>query len=280
MRYSLLGCDNADMRKTATILLFIVVSLATLIAQNPPASKTPAPVPNAPAPKVQGAQPDNSVFKTQKDKVSYAIGLDVGGTLRKQSIEVDPSIFLQGLKDALGDAKPQMSDEEVRATMMQLQADMRARQEAKMKAAAETNKKEGDAFLAANKSKEGVVTLPDGLQYKVLTKGTGPTPAATDTVVCNYRGTLVNGTEFDSSYKRNEPATFPLNGVIKGWTEALQLMPVGSKWQLFIPPDLAYGAGGKGPIGPESTLIFEVELVSIQQKPSLEPKPESKPESK
>ena len=267
------------MRKPATILAIIVASFAILIAQNQPATKPPAP--NAPAPKTQTAQPDNSVFKNQKDKVSYAIGLDVGNTLHKQSIEVDPNIFAQGLKDALAGSKPQMTDEEIRATMTQLQTDLRARQEEKMKQAGETNKKEGDAFLAANKSKEGVVTLPDGLQYKILTPGTGPKPAPGDTVVCNYRGTFINGTEFDSSYKRNQPATFPLGGVIKGWTEALQLMPVGSKWQLVIPPDLAYGESGKGPIGPNTTLVFEVELVSIQQKPSLELKPDTgKPESK
>ena len=241
-----------------------MATAAILAAQGQPASK--APVPNAPAPKTPAAQPDNSVFKNQKDKVSYAIGLDVGGTLRKQSIEVDPDVFIKGLKDALAGSKPQMSDEEIRATMTQLQTDMRARQEAKLKQAGEANKKEGDAFLAANKTKEGVVTLPNGLQYKILTPGTGPKPTLSDTVVCNYKGTFINGTEFDSSYKRNEPATFSLGGVIKGWTEALQLMPVGSKWELFIPPDLAYGATGKGPIGPETTLIFEVELVSIEQK--------------
>ncbi|HLW54286.1 MAG TPA: FKBP-type peptidyl-prolyl cis-trans isomerase [Candidatus Angelobacter sp.] len=252
------------MRKIAAVMLILMATAAILAAQGQPASK--APVPNAPAPKTPAAQPDNSVFKNQKDKVSYAIGLDVGGTLRKQSIEVDPDVFIKGLKDALAGSKPQMSDEEIRATMTQLQTDMRARQEAKLKQAGEANKKEGDAFLAANKTKEGVVTLPNGLQYKILTPGTGPKPTLSDTVVCNYKGTFINGTEFDSSYKRNEPATFSLGGVIKGWTEALQLMPVGSKWELFIPPDLAYGATGKGPIGPETTLIFEVELVSIEQK--------------
>ena len=131
----------------------------------------------------------------------------------------------------------------------------------------ETNKKAGEEFLAANKTKDGVVTLPSGLQYKILTAGTGPKPTLSDSVVCNYKGTLLDNTEFDSSYKRGQPATFPVGGVIKGWTEALQLMPVGSKWQLFIPPDLAYGPRGSGPtIGPSSTLIFEVELISIKGK--------------
>jgi FKBP-type peptidyl-prolyl cis-trans isomerase FklB len=144
---------------------------------------------------------------------------------------------------------------------------MREKQQAKMQVAGDANKKEGEAFLADNKSKEGVVALPSGLQYKVLKEGNGPKPTATDSVVCNYRGTLINGTEFDSSTKHGGPATFPVNGVIKGWTEALQLMPVGSKWQLFVPSDLAYAERGAGAdIGPNATLIFEVELVSIQNK--------------
>ena len=151
--------------------------------------------------------------------------------------------------------------------MTDLQAEMRKKQEEKMKLAGDANQKEGAAFLAANKTKEGVVTTSSGLQYKVLKQGDGPKPTATDSVVCNYRGTLINGTEFDSSYKRGQPATFPVNGVIKGWTEALQLMPTGSKWQLFVPADLAYGARGAGQdIGPNATLIFEVELLSIQAK--------------
>jgi len=206
-------------------------------------------------------------LKDEKDKVSYALGLNMGGNLRSQSIEVDPNIVLQGLKDALAGGKTLLTEEEARATLMQLQTGLRAKQEEKMKQSADANKKEGEAFLASNKSKEGVVTLPSGLQYKVLTEGTGPKPAVSDTVVCNYRGTLINGTEFDSSYKRGQPATFPVNRVIKGWTEALQLMPVGSKWQLFIPSELAYGErGAGGDIGPNATLIFEVEIISIQAK--------------
>jgi FKBP-type peptidyl-prolyl cis-trans isomerase FklB len=186
--------------------------------------------------------------------------------------------------------KTLMTPEEAQAALMEVQNDLRKKQQEKMQVAGEANKKEGDAFLAANKSKEGVVTLPSGLQYKILTAGTGAKPSASDSVVCNYRGTLINGTEFDSSYKRGQPATFPVSGVIKGWTEALQLMPVGSKWQLFIPAALAYGdRGAGGEIGPSATLIFEVELMSIQPKTEAAPeapkadekKPEeNKPENK
>lgn len=261
------------------IVLGIIYTLAAMLlagamgAQTSPAPKpqtSPAAKPPAtPAPATQPAQ--SSPFKTEKDKVSYAIGMNVGGGLReqlsRQSIEIDANLLEQGLKDALTGNKTLMTDDEARAALTQLQADLKAKQEEKLKVAAETNKKEGDAFLAANKTKEGVITLPSGLQYKILTPGTGAKPTATDTVVCNYRGTLINGKEFDSSAKHGQPITFQVGGVIKGWTEALQLMPVGSKWQLWVPSDLAYGPQQKGPdIGPNSTLVFEVELLSIEPK--------------
>lgn len=205
------------------------------------------------------------VLSTQKDKLSYALGMNFGKTLLKQGVEIDPAILARALKDTLAGSKLLMTEEEAKAAIVQLQADLHKAQEEKAQQAGDANRKEGEAFLAANKSKEGVVTLPSGLQYKILTKGDGPIPTASDSVVCNYRGTLINGTEFDSSYKRGEPTTFPVAGVIRGWTEALELMPVGSKWQLFIPPDLAYGERGTGAdIGPNSTLIFEIELISIQ----------------
>jgi FKBP-type peptidyl-prolyl cis-trans isomerase len=209
------------------------------------------------------------------------VGKSLGAQLAQQSVDVDQAILLRGVKDALAGGKTLLTDDEVKAVLTQLQAEVRSRQQEKMKveqekmkAVSEMNKKEGLEFLIANKEKEGIVTLPSGLQYKVLTEGTGPKPAATDTVVCNYRGTLINGTEFDSSYKRGQPLSIQVNGVIKGWTEALQLMPVGSKWQLFIPSDLGYGDRGSGPnIGPGATLIFEVELLSIQGKDKLEAVP-------
>ncbi len=237
-------------------------------AQKPPAAKTGAATKPRTAPVL--------TLKTQKDKVSYALGANLGTNLHKQSVEVDTAIVLRGLKDALAAGKMLLTDDEARAVLTQLQTDVRNKQMEKMKAASELNKKEGAEFLAANKSKDGIVTLPSGLQYKILTEGMGPKPTTTDTVSCNYRGTLLDGTEFDSSYKRGQPASFPVTGVIKGWTEALQLMPVGSKWQLFIPSELAYGDRGADPrsgIGPGATLIFEVELLSIQEKAKSEVTP-------
>src|SRR6202008_595694 len=174
--------------------------------------------------------------------------------------------------EALGSGKTAMTEDEMKAALQLLRTEFTNAQEAKAHEAGSANRKEGDSFLAANKAKDGVKVLPDGLQYKVLTEGNGPKPAATDTVTVNYRGTLVNGKKFDSSYKRDQPATFPVSGVIKGWTEALQLMPVGSKYQLFIPSDLAYGERGAGQdIEPDSTLIFEVDLKSIQPKTAVAP---------
>ena len=204
------------------------------------------------------------------------VGKGLGANLRQQAVEVDQSILLRGVKDALAGGKTLLTDDEMKAALAQLQTEVRTRQEEKMKLAAETNKKVGAEFLAANETKDGVVTLPSGLQYKILTEGTGPKPSAADSVTCNYRGTLLDGKEFDSSYTRGQPASFPVSGVIKGWTEALQLMPVGSKWQLFIPPDLGYGDRGADPrsgIGPGATLIFEVELLSIQGKGKSEVAP-------
>ena len=204
-------------------------------------------------------------LKTDKEKLSYAMGMDLGGQLKAQAVEIDPTLFAEGLKTVLAGGKTLMTDAEAKAAISQLQLARVAKQTAALQASGAKNKTEGDAFLAANKAKEGVVTLPSGLQYKVITTGTGPKPTLEQTVVCQYRGTLIDGKEFDSSYKRGQPATFPVNKVIKGWTEVLQLMPVGSKWQVFVPSDLAYGARGAGAdIGPNATLVFEIELVAIK----------------
>jgi len=205
-------------------------------------------------------------LKTQREKNSYALGMNIGSGLKKQgaTASVDPILVSRGLRDALSGGKTAMTEDEMRAALQQLMTEVRSAQEAKSHQEGATARKDGEAFLAANKSKDGVQTLPDGLQYKILQQGSGPKPTANDTVTVNYRGTLISGKEFDSSYKRGQPISFPVGGVIKGWTEALQLMPVGSKWQLFIPADLAYGDRGAGSdIGPGETLIFDVELLSI-----------------
>jgi FKBP-type peptidyl-prolyl cis-trans isomerase FklB len=243
---------------------FVVSVIAAMLLLGNALAQTPAaPAQQSPAAGSQSAP----AFANQKDKISYAIGMNIGNGLRKQGVDIDPNMLRQGLQDTLAGGKTLLTEDEAHATLTELSNDMRKKQQEKMQQAADTNKKEGDAFLAANKAKAGVVTLPSGLQYKVITAGTGPKPTAKDSVVCNYKGTLVDGKEFDSSYKRGEPATFPVSGVIKGWTEALQLMPVGSKWQLVVPSDLAYGDRGQGPdIGPGATLVFEVELLSIQSK--------------
>ena len=193
-------------------------------------------------------------FANQKEKASYAIGIDMGNSLKKNNIDVDPDLLYKGMKDALT-GKPLLTEQDVRDTLVALQKEMQAK-------FAEKNK----TFLAENKKKEGVKTLPSVLQYKILKKGKGKSPQATDSVSVNYRGTLVDGTEFDNSYKRGQPATFPVNGVIRGWTEALQLMNEGSKWELVIPSELAYGPSGRPGIPPNSTLIFEVELISVNPK--------------
>jgi FKBP-type peptidyl-prolyl cis-trans isomerase FklB len=259
----------------ATLLAAGIALSGTVLAQQvPPPSTTPAPA--------------ASEFKNDTEKNSYAIGIDVGSnvakSLKRSEIDVDPAMLLRGFKESFNGEKLLMTDEEMKDILTKLQADTKVKLEAKAKAAAETNKKEGDDFLAANKSKEGVVTLPDSMQYKVLKQGNGPKPTATDTVECNYRGTLINGTEFDSSYKRGQPVSFGVGQVIRGWSEILQLMPVGSKYQVFIPSELAYGPRGSGAdIGPNATLIFEIELISIKSDavkpaaPAAKPAPATKP---
>ena len=265
---------------TAVVTLFAAgMLLGNALAQQTPAPSTPPASPSSASPakaQAPAAKPHTAataktpaplVLKTQKDKFSYALGMKMGANLQKQSVPVDPAILARGLKDGLAGGKTLLTDDEAQAALKAMQDDLRAKQQAKIQEAAGANKKEGEAFLAANKGKDGVVALASGMQYKILKEGTGPKPVATDSVVCNYQGTLINGKEFDSSYKRGQPATFPVNGVIKGWTEALQLMPVGSKWQLFIPSELAYGDRGAGAdIGPGATLVFEVELLSIEDK--------------
>ncbi len=279
-RFALLsgGCHNSRMQKlsltTITLLAGITLLLGASFAQQPPAANsqtsTPATTQKTPAAKshvAPGTTKSNTApaLTTEKEKDSYALGLNIGRGLSKQPVDLDATAVARGVKDAMSGGKTLLTDEEAAAHLEQLKDQVQKATEAKMQQLGAENQKAGAAFLAENKTKEGVVTLPSGLQYKILTAGTGPKPTATDTVVCQYKGTLLDGTEFDSSYKRGQPATFAVGKVIKGWTEALQLMPVGSKWQIFIPADLAYGERGAGNvIPPNATLIFEVELVSIQ----------------
>ncbi|OPY88064.1 MAG: Outer membrane protein MIP precursor [Syntrophus sp. PtaU1.Bin208] len=209
---------------------------------------------------------DKVVLKTQKDKVSYAIGCNIGNDFKQKSIDINPNALLQGITDALAGSPKSLTDKEMAEAMMALRQELQTRQRESAGKAAARNKKEGADFLAKNRLKEGVKVTPSGLQYRVITDGKGDTPKPSDTVTVHYRGTLIDGTEFDSSYKRNEPSTFPLSGVIPGWTEGLQLMRPGGTYELYLPSNLAYGERGAGEtIGPEAVLIFTVKLISINK---------------
>ncbi|EIJ43430.1 FKBP-type peptidyl-prolyl cis-trans isomerase [Beggiatoa alba B18LD] len=215
--------------------------------------------------------------KAPEDKLSYTIGHQVGSNIKKQDLKVNVDTVMQGLRDAYEGKTAALTEEQMQETIATFQKERMAQLEAKRKATAEKNQAEGDKFLEENKKKEGVTTLPSGLQYKVITEGAGKTPKLTDTVTTHYKGTLINGKEFDSSYSRGQPATFPVNGVIAGWTEALQLMKEGSKWQLFIPAKLAYGERAMGEtIEPNSTLIFDIELLSVGEEKKEETSKEEK----
>jgi FKBP-type peptidyl-prolyl cis-trans isomerase len=273
-----------------TVLMAALFLSGNVFGQQTPATNT-QPAPAATAPKATPAKPKSATdpakpaggatgtsatssaaagaLTTDKQKASYALGMNIAKGVSQQMKpgDIDNASLVRGIKDTLAGTKPLLTTEQAVAALSQLQKTVQSEEASAMQQVSETNIKEGDAFLVANKTKDGVVTLPSGLQYKIITEGKGPKPAATDTVVCNYRGTLLNGKEFDSSYKRGQPASFPLNQVIKGWTEGVQLMPTGSKWQFYIPPALAYGTrGAGGDIGPNATLIFDVELISIQGK--------------
>ncbi len=283
------------MRKLTTIIITLLgvgtILLANAGAQTTTAKPKTAPATAARKPATTTAKPaaQQSTAQTaapattltgDKEKASYALGMNIGAALRNQGVdaEVDPAIVTQGLKDTLTGSKMLLTEDDAKKALLGLQLAVQKAQLEKAQKTAAANKAEGEAFLAANKTKEGVVTLPSGVQYKIITNGTGPKPTAKDTVVCQYRGTLLNGKEFDSSYKRGEPITFPVNGVIPGWTEVLQLMPAGSKWQVWVPANLAYGDRQAGPdIKPGSTLAFEIELLSIKQ-PEPEA-PSAKPEA-
>jgi FKBP-type peptidyl-prolyl cis-trans isomerase FklB len=253
------------MRVAMALLAGLVATAAVSEEKAAPKSEPAA------APKAESAAPAPSSALADEEKLSYALGMDLAAHFQKQSVVLNPDAFARGMKDILAGGSTALTEQEARALITGLQAEMRKKFEAERQAAAEKAKvegekakAEGEAYLATNKAKPGVVTLPSGLQYEVLKEGAGAKPTLENTVECQYRGTLVNGTEFDSSYARNQPASFPVKGVIKGWTEALQLMPVGSKWRLVIPAQLAYGERGAGPIPPNSTLVFELELLGIK----------------
>jgi FKBP-type peptidyl-prolyl cis-trans isomerase len=217
---------------------------------------------------------DKPELKDDKAKASYAVGLNIGKNWKNQSIDLDVDTVTRGIRDALAE-KDGLTDTEVKEILTKFQTDLRGKAEAKRKEDLVKNQKAGAEFLAANEKKPGVKKTASGLQYKSIKEGTGPVPTTNDTVIVHYKGTLIDGKEFDSSYKRNEPATFPVTGVIKGWTEALTHMKVGSKWELYIPSELAYGERGRGAqIGPNSTLVFEVELVGIKPPEAKPPTPE------
>jgi len=235
--------------RTSLFMSVVILALTTGVsAQDKPVAK----------------KPGTPALKTTIEQASYAIGVDIGKNLKGAGVEVKPNLVAKGIMDALAGNKLLLTDAEMRSAITALQREMTAQREAKLAIAAEKNAAEGKAFLTANKGKAGVKTTKSGLQYKVIKAGKGASPKATDQVKTHYEGRLINGKVFDSSYKRGEPATFPVNGVIKGWTEALQLMKVGSQWELYVPAELGYGARGTGAdIGPNSTLIFKVELLEV-----------------
>lgn len=233
--------------------LFFIVTAAAMASPAVAQEQIPPTRKSAPAPAPQ----------TQQERAGYAIGLDIGRMFRKQSIEVDLTFLTRGIRDGLTGVKPQMSDEEMQTTLNTMQKEAQTRAVVRAKAEGAKNQDEGQKFLAQNAKQEGVKTTKSGLQYKVLKEGRGPSPKANDIVRTHYHGTFLNGDVFDSSVQRGEPAEFAVNRVIPGWTEALQQMKVGSKWQLFVPPDLAYGESGFQDIPPNKTLVFEVELLDI-----------------
>jgi FKBP-type peptidyl-prolyl cis-trans isomerase FklB len=216
---------------------------------------------------VTAAAQNAAELKTQKEKISYALGMQMGGDFHKQDLDLDIPTLMKGLEASYKGSKTLLTDDEMHAALVEAKEEYQKKQAALREEKAQVTLKEGEKFLAENKNKEGVVTLPDGLQYKILEQGKGNKPRLHDHVLCNYRGMLLDGTQFDSSERHNGPATFPIRGVLPGWEEALLMMPVGSKWELFVPPALAYGEQGAKSMNvpPNATLIFELELVAVKE---------------
>jgi FKBP-type peptidyl-prolyl cis-trans isomerase FklB len=257
------------MSNALKVTLGAALLAAIAIAQGAPPHSTP---PAASAPKSTTAQSQAPVvFESAKDKLSYAVGVEWAAGLKWRHTDVDPELVVRGFRDALAndDTKLQMTPKDLAVTLKTYEADRKRGLAHAAQMASAKNVQAGAEFVSKNAKKNDVVTLPSGLQYRVLKQGTGRKPTLEDIVECHYRGTFVDGTEFDSSYARKKPQTFPVKGAIKGWREALQLMPVGSKWQLVVPPQLAYGERGAGDtIGPNATIIFDVELISVKEKPT------------
>ncbi len=248
---------NTLLKKRSLFCIPIVLALATVACTADVSDET------AETPKAGETEEAPEAIKA---KTSYAIGWQAGGSFKQQGVEIEEADFLEGLRDGIAGGESKWTEEEMMAAMQVLQREMMAKQQAEAEEKSKVNMQAGEEFLAANKEREGVTTTASGLQYEVITAGDGPSPAATDTVTVHYRGTLIDGTEFDSSYARNAPATFALNQVIPGWTEGVQLMSVGSKYKFYVPSELGYGMRGAGPkIGPGASLIFEVELLEIAQ---------------
>lgn len=258
------------MKKLVTLSALLLAGAGAMVTAQQPAQPPANPAGQQPAPAPAPANPAKP--QSLEDQASYIIGLNIGRNLKAQEVPANPDIVMKGIRDGLSGAQPAMTDEEMQAAMGTFQQQMQAKQQAKMQAEGQKNQKAADEFLAANKAKKGVVTTASGLQYEILKEGTGASPKATDQVTVHYTGTLLDGTKFDSSVDRGQPATFPVNQVIPGWTEALQLMKVGGKYKLYIPPALGYGErGAGGEIGPNALLVFEVELLGIGEPAATPP---------
>ena len=248
--------------QVAVLVLGCLFAMTVYAAARSPKEKT-ATSPNKTDSAAETVKEKSVSLESEMDKVSYTIGAQIGQNFKRQGVEVNTELLMRGIKDGLAGNELAIKEDEMRTLMMSFQQRMMAQQQERQKTEGAKNLAEGTAFLEANKSKKGVTALASGLQYKVIKEGTGKTPALSDKVKTHYRGRLIDGTEFDSSYKRNQPAEFPVTGVIKGWTEALQLMKEGAKWELYIPANLAYGERGRPGIPPNATLIFEIELLEV-----------------
>ena len=254
-------------KPSALFVAALIAASGAAFTQDKPAQDKPQTPPPA-------AQPGRPKPEALQDKASYIIGFNLGQSLKTQEVPCSQDLIVQGLRDGLAGATPLLTPEEIQAAMQEFQQQMMAKQQEKQKVAGEANLKSSQAFLDQNKARKEIKTTASGLQYEVLKEGSGESPKPTDQVTVNYKGTLPDGKVFDSSYDRGEPATFPVNGVIPGWVEALQLMKPGAKYKIYLPPALAYGErGAGGDIGPNQALVFEVELISIDKTPAAPPTP-------